>query len=320
MRFLLKRLIYDCFLLLGVSLLSFLLLEFAPGDFFEEIRLNPQVSAENVAALRHHYAMDRSVPVRYARWLESLAHGDLGFSFSYNSSVGPLLAVRARNTLLLTTTAMIGAWLLAVPLGAWSAARPGGWLDRVSSAATCVFLSVPELLLALALLLMAVRTGFFPAGGMASSEFGDLSLLHKLRDLAWHLFLPVTILVLGIFPTILRHARAAISDVLGSPFIRSDRSHGISERRALFHHALPAAANPLISLFGLSVAALLSASLLVEIIMSWPGLGPLLLDAILARDVYVVIGAIMISTVFLVIGNFLADIVLYLCDPRIRAV
>ena len=155
---------------------------------------------------------------------------------------------------------------------------------------------------------------------MVSSEFGDFGLLHKLRDLAWHVCLPATILVLGIFPTIMRHVRAAIGDVLGSPFIRSVRSHGVSERRALFRHALPAAANPLISLFGLSVAALLSASLLVEIIMSWPGLGPLLLEAILARDVYVVIGAIMISTVFLVIGNFLADIVLYLCDPRIRAV
>jgi peptide/nickel transport system permease protein len=153
---------------------------------------------------------------------------------------------------------------------------------------------------------------------MVSSQFGELRFLYKARDLAWHLFLPVTILLLGLFPALMRHVRAAMSEVLGSPFIRSLHGHGLSKQRILFRHALPAAANPLISLFGLSVATLLSASLLVEIIMSWPGLGPLLLEAILARDLYLVIGAVMISTVFLVIGNFLADALLYICDPRIR--
>jgi peptide/nickel transport system permease protein len=177
---------------------------------------------------------------------------------------------------------------------------------------------VPELLLALGFLVVAVRTGFFPAGGMVSSQYGELGFFHKLRDLAWHLFLPVMILLLGILPTLMRHVRAEMGDVLASPFIRSLRVHGLSESRVLFRHALPAAANPLISLLGLSVPTLLSASLVIEIIMSWPGLGSLLLEAILARDLYVVIGAIMLSTVFLVIGNFLADTLLYICDPRIR--
>ncbi len=319
MRFLWKRLIHGVLLLLGVSLFSFLLLEVAPGDFFEEMRLNPQISAGTVTALRHQYGMDRSLPVRYIHWVKSLAKGDLGFSFSYNSPVRPLLAIRARNTLVLTVTAMVAAWLIAVPLGACGAARPGRGLDRISNVATsAVLLSVPELLLALVFLVVAVRTGFFPAGGMVSPQFSEFGLWAKLRDVIWHLFLPVSILILGILPTLLRHVRTAISDVLGSPFIRSLRGLGLSEQRVLFRHALPAAANPLISLFGLSIAGLMSASLLVEIIMSWPGIGPLLLEAILARDLYLVIGAVMISTVFLVSGNFLADALLYVCDPRIR--
>jgi peptide/nickel transport system permease protein len=318
MRFLGKRLTHAFLLLIGASLLSFVLLELAPGDFFEEMRLNPQISAENVKALRHQYGMDRSLAARYGHWLKSLATGDLGFSFSYNSPVAPLLMIRARNTLMLTTTAMLAGWLLAIPLGVWSAAKPGRWLNRVSNGATSILLAVPELLLALILLLVAARTGYFPTGGMVSPHFAELGVLHQARDLAWHLFLPAVILILGILPMLVRHVQAGISDVLGSPFIRSLRAHGLSEQRVLFRHALPAAANPLLSLFGLSVAALLSGSLLVEIIMSWPGLGPLLLEAILARDIYVVIGAVMISTVFLVVGNFLADTLLYICDPRIR--
>lgn len=318
MRFLAKRLLHGVLLLAGVSLFSFVLLELAPGDFFEEMRLNPQISADTVAGLRRQYGLDRPLPVRYARWVQSVAKGELGFSFSYNSPVRPLLEVRARNTLVLTITATLAAWLLAVPLGVWAAAKPGGWLDRVTTGTTSVLLAAPEILLALGLLLLAVRTGLFPTGGMVSPGVGEFGALQKLRDFTWHLFLPALALLLGMLPTLVRHVRSAMSEVLESPFIRVLRGYGISQQRLLFRHALPAAANPLISLFGLSVATLLSASLLVEVIMSWPGLGPLFLEAILARDLYVVIGTIMISTVLLFAGNFLADMLLYVFDPRIR--
>ncbi len=318
MLFFAKRLVYGVFLLVGVSLFSFILLELAPGDFFEEMRLNPQISADTVSALRQQFGLDRPLPVRYARWVQSVAKGELGFSFSYNSPVRPLLEVRARNTLLLTSTATLAAWLLAVPLGVWAAARPRGWLDRMTAGTTSLLLAVPELLLALALLLLAVRTGLFPTGGMVSPGFKEFALWQRVYDVARHLFLPALVLVLSMLPILVRHVRGSMIEVLESPFIRALRGHGIPPQRLLFRHALPAAANPLISLFGLSVAALLSASLLVEVIMSWPGLGPLFLEAILARDLYLVIGAIMISTAFLFAGNFLADTLLYMCDPRIR--
>ena len=133
MRFLARRIVHGVFLLAGVSLFSFMLLELAPGDFFEEMRLNPQISAEAVAGLRKQFGLDRPLPVRYARWLQSVAKGELGFSFSYNSPVRPLLEIRARNTLLLTSTATGMAWLLAIPLGVWAAAKPRGWLIQTAS-------------------------------------------------------------------------------------------------------------------------------------------------------------------------------------------
>jgi peptide/nickel transport system permease protein len=153
---------------------------------------------------------------------------------------------------------------------------------------------------------------------MVSAGAENLSALRKIRDIAWHMVLPVIALVLSTLPTLVRHVRAAVADVLNASFLRAAASHGIARRTLLYRYALRAAANPLISLFGFSVGALLSGSLLVEVVMSWPGLGPLLLEAIFARDLYVVIGGVLCSTIFLVAGNFLADVLVYWADPRIR--
>src|SRR2546428_7649521 len=154
---------------------------------------------------------------------------------------------------------------------------------------------------------------------MVSLGHEQMSWGAQVKDVASHLVLPVTALVLGILPVLVRYVRASVADALHAPFVRAARAHGIPERRVLFRHALPAAANPLISLFGLSLAGLLSMSLLVEVVMSWPGLGPLLLEAILARDFYLVLGLVLASTFLLVAGNLLADVLLMAADPRIRA-
>jgi len=318
MRYLLRRLLQAAFLLIGVSILTFLFSTLAPGNYFDEMRLNPQISPETVAALRAQYELDRPLPVRYGRWVNSLLHGEMGFSFAYNSPVAPLLWVRARNTLLLTVTATLLAWALALPLGIWSATTLGRAPDRALSGVTAALLVIPDLVLALGLLILAVRSGWFPTGGMVSVGFESLSLVQKIRDIALHMELPVIALVFSALPMLVRHVRAAIAEVLEAPFLRAAASHGIPRRKLLYRYALRAAANPLLSLFGFSVGALLSGSLLVEVVMSWPGLGPLLLDAILARDLYVVIGGVLCSTIFLVAGNFLADLLVYWADPRIR--
>jgi peptide/nickel transport system permease protein len=318
MRFFLRRLRHALFLLAGVSILAFLFTTLAPGNYFDEMRLNPQISPETLAALRAQYQLDKPLALRYASWMNSVLHGQMGFSFAYNGPVAPLLFVRARNTLLLTITATLIAWVIALPLGVWSAERYGRLPDRLLSWAAAGLLVIPDLALALGLLVLAVRTGWFPTGGMTSLDFESLSFGGKVRDLVWHMTLPVAALVFSALPLLLRHVRAAVAEVLDAPFVLAAKGHGIPRRTLLYRYALRAAANPLISLFGFSVGALLSGSLLVEVVMSWPGLGPLLLESILSRDLYIVIGGVLLSTLFLVGGNFLADILLYWADPRIR--
>jgi peptide/nickel transport system permease protein len=318
MRYISRRLIHAILLLVAISFFSFALLQIAPGDFFDAMRLNPQVSSQTVSGIRSQYGLDRPFPVRYERWMAGLLTGQLGFSLSYSSPVAPLLRVRARNTLLLTGTSTLLAWLLALPIGIWTAANKGKLADRIAALATSTLLTIPDILLFLALLLLAVRTGWFPAGGMISSDSDELSLWGQEKDVAFHLFLPALGLAIVTLPVLLRHIRSAMIEVLDSPFLRAARGQGIPRERLLWRYALPVAANPLISLFGFSIATLLSASVLVEVILSWPGLGPLLVEAILARDVYVVVGVVMLSSVFLVAGNLVADLLLFATDPRIR--
>lgn len=319
MKFLVRRLLHSIGMLFGVSLLTFLFLALAPGNYFDEMRLNPQISPETISALRARYALDAPLPVRYVSWLRSLAHGEVGYSFSYNTPVAPLLWKRALNTLLLTVSATILAWALAVPLGVFSASRAGSGTDKVTTVGTSVLVGIPDLLLALVLLYLAARTGWFPTGGMESVSVRGASAFIRTLDIAHHAALPVLALTLATLTTLLRHVRSAMLGVLNSAFMRTVRASGIPKRRMLFRYALPAAANPLLSLFGFSIGALLSASLLIEVVWSWPGLGPLLLEAILSRDLFIVIGAVMLSTLFLALGNLVADVLIYSMDPRIRA-
>jgi peptide/nickel transport system permease protein len=315
--YLIRRLAYALLLLWGVATLLFILLQAAPGEYFSEMRLNPQISPETIAGLRAQYGLDQPLPMRYVHWLGSIVHGRLGYSFAYNLPVSDLLAPRIRNTLLLTIPALVLAWLIAVPLGVWAAYRKGSWIDRIFSAGTSSLLALPDVLLALLVLLFALRSGIFPAGGMSSTHAIE-GWWKNMLDTTWHMVLPVTALVIGSLPMLLRHTRASMMEVLDSSFIHAARGHGLRTGKLLFRHALPAAANPLISLFGLSVAGLLSVSLLVEVIVGWPGIGPLLTEAIFSRDLFVVMAAVVMSTLFLVIGNLMADILLYAADPRIR--
>jgi peptide/nickel transport system permease protein len=319
-KFLARRFLHSLALLLGVSLLSFVFLQLAPGSFFDDMQLNPQISRQTVAQLRGHYGLDKPLPVRYLDWLRSVAKGECGVSFAYNTPVAPLILARSRNTLLLTGTATLISWLIALPAGVLAAAagRRFHWVDFATGLTTTLLLVIPDLLFALGVLWIAVSTRWVYAGGMFSPGSADSDFRHRLTNLALHLIAPVFVLVLGSLPVLVRHVRAAMVDALNSPYIRAIRAHGISDFRILFRHALPAAAAPLISLLGLSLGTLLSGSLLVEVILNWPGLGPLLLEAILARDVFVVIGSVMFSAIFLIGGMLAADILLFITDPRIR--
>ena len=318
MRQLARRVGQGILLLVGVSLFSFVLLSASPGNFFDDLQLNPQISPATISALKTQYGTDRPLPERYVLWVASIARGDWGYSLSYHRPVGGLVWQRARNTLLLTVLATLLAWMVALPWGIIEALHKDGWIDRTGELVMAVLLAMPDVLLALLLLLFAARSGWFPTGGMSSADASQASLFARVRDLGLHLFLPVVGLAIATLPILVRHVRAAMAGVLGAPFMEAARGHGIVKLRLLYRHALPVALNSLISLFGFSVGALLSVSLIVEIILSWPGLGPLVVEAVLARDIYVVVAATMFSSVCLIVGNLLADFLLYWNDPRIR--
>ena len=318
MNYLGRRLIRAAFLLVGVSILCFLFTEMAPGNFFDEMRLNPQISPETISSLRARYGLDQPLVVRYGRWLRSALHADFGYSIAYNAPVAPLLWSRAKNTLLLAATGMFLTWLISIPLGVWAAARSGRMLDKGVRVASSLLVSIPEVVIAVALLAIVVRWRVLPVGGMTSMDNEGLSQWARLQEIASRMLLPTIILTLGESAIIVRHLRASVLEVLDTPFVQAARGLGIGRTRLLFRHVLPVAASPAISLLGFSLAGLLSGSLLVEVICGWPGLGPLILDATLSRDFYLVIGGIMLSALFMVGGNLVADIMLLACDPRIR--
>ncbi len=311
LRYLLRRSVHAALLLLGVSAFSFALVALAPGDYFSAEQMNPQVSAGTVEGLRTQYGLDRPLPLRYANWLGSALTGDFGVSIAYHLPASQLLFPRVRNTLLLAATAVVLAWMLGVPLGLWAATAQRRWPDWAIGFAISLALAIPEILLCALALFLAVRTGAFPVGGMVSATGSAAEILH-------HMALPVVVLVAGLLPVVVRHTRAAVLDIRSAPFVSAARAHGLPETTLAWKYILRAAANPLVTLAGLSIGTLLSVSLLVEVIMGWPGLGPLLLDAVSARDVHVIIGSVVLSAALLIGGSLAADILLYACDPRIR--
>lgn len=298
MRWLLFRLIRTGALLAAASLLVFLFGELAPGDFASSLDVNPSVSRENAAALRQSLGLDQPLAVRYSRWLAAALQGDLGLSFAYRQPVTTLLLPRLRNTLLLTGAALVLSWLAGVALGTLCAVRSRGILSHLVSGAMAGLVAAPDLLVALGILLVSLQTG--TAQSAHRFAFALLAL------------------TLVALPAVVRHTQSSVLEVLESPFVASARALGIARLRLLTHYILPASLNPLISIFGLSVGSLLSSSLIVEVVLSWPGLGPLLLEAVLARDIHLVLAAALMSTLLLQAGNLLADLLLLWNDPRIR--
>ena len=248
MSYLVRRLVRAILLLLGVSALCFVFTEMAPGSFFDDMRLNPQISPDTIAGLRAQYGLDQPLAVRYGRWMKSALHADLGYSIAYNAPVAPLLLSRAKNTLLLSGTALLFTWLISIPLGVWTANRRGRLLDKAVTLLTSFLISVPELVIAIALLAVAVRSHQLRVGGMTSSDVEGFSTFQRAQDIALHLALPVFILVLCETAVIVRHVRASVLEVLNTPYVHAARRYGVSRSRLLFRHVLPVAASPAISL------------------------------------------------------------------------
>ena len=316
--YVLRRLLQVVPLLLGISALTFLLLQLAPGDFLNTMAETPAISAETLEAMRHRFGLDRPWYVQYGLYLNNLfLRFDFGESFSRQQPVFVVLREGLANTLLLAGAAAIVTWALAIPLGAWAAVRQHSWVDKTLSVVAFVWLSVPEVLSGLLLLMLAARTGWFPVGGMRSLNWDQLDMFGRVFDLLRHLVLPA--LVVGLIPLAarMRQMRGNLLDVLRLDYITTARAKGLDENTVVFKHALRNAINPLITLFGYTLGALVSGSFIAEIIFSWPGLGRITLDAILTQDQYLVMGSVLMASVVLILGNLIADLLLAVADPRI---
>ena len=305
-------------LLLGISLLTFILLQLAPGDFLNTVAENPTVSAERLEAMKRAFGLDRPWYVQYGLYLKNVfLHFDFGESFARHQRVFLILREGLFNTLLLALSAAVVTWGLAIPLGVWSAMRQYSWLDKGLAVFGVIGLSVPEVLSGLLLLMLAARTGWLPVGGMHSLDYDQLDLVGKAGDLLRHLLLPA--LVVGFTPLAgrMRQMRGNLLDVLRLDYVTTARAKGLSENVVVFKHALRNAINPLITLFGYTLGSLVSGALIVEIIFGWPGLGRITYDALLSQDQYLVLGSVMMASFVLVMGNLVADLMLAVADPRI---
>ncbi len=316
-KFIFKRILQTIPLLFIVSIISFFIIRLSPVDPLAELRLNPSISQETLQREKVRLGLDKPIIVQYGLWAKSFVKGDLGIT-SNGEKVSVKLAERIPNTLLLTTIVIFMTWLVGVPLGVLGAVFNKTKFDRLLTILSSVGMAIPSFFFAILLLIFAVKTGLFPVGGLTSYDYNELSFFGKFIDLSKHLILPVTVLFTISLAGLQRQMRANMLEVLDSDYIKFARAKGLSEFKIIFKHALRNALNPMITLLGFEFAGLLSGAALTEYVFQYPGLGRLILEAVMKSDINLVMASLMIGSIMLVLGNLLADILLIITDPRVR--
>jgi peptide/nickel transport system permease protein len=319
-RYLVRRLVASVPVVIGVSLITFVLVHAAGGSYVPGITDDPRLSAAAVQALRHEYGLDQPLWVQYGLWLWNLLHGDFGRSMIDGTRVTSHLLDRLPNTLELTLTAIALGILVSVPVGVLSALRRGSKLDHALTTLSVAGVAVPAFWLGLMLILLfavipAQRLGapFLPSSG-ATAAFGGGDLLDRLS----HLVLPATVLSFGYVAIWSRFTRSGMLEVLSQDYVRTARAKGMAERRVLYVHALRNALVPLVTLIGLELPGLVSGGVIVEVVFGWPGVGRFAFERALAFDYTTVMGLTTFAAILVVSGNLLADVLYAVLDPRIR--
>ena len=300
-------------LLLGLTLLGFLVLHLAPGDP-AALLYGGELTGEELRRFRAQWGLDRPVPVQYLTWLAHIARGDLGRSYADGRPVLEGIAERIPATLVLTVSASLLAWGVGSLLGFAAAARAGTALDHASRVVATVLYAIPNFWLGLLLIIaFSVRLGWLPTAGLETLGIG-----FSLVDRARHLLLPATVLAVRELGAFMRFARASLLERLGAAYIRTARAKGLPEGRVVLRHALRNALIPLVSLIGLAVPRLLGGAVVVETVFAWPGLGRLGVEAALARNYAVLMGNIVVAGVMVLLGSLAADLTYAWLDPRVR--
>jgi peptide/nickel transport system permease protein len=312
-RWLVGRALAALLLVLLVATATFVAMHALPGDPLR-LLLDPRVPEAARVELRERWGLDEPLAVQYGHWLASVARGDWGTSFVHRRPAAAVVLGALPHTLALGLAALLVQLAVAVPLGVAAARRPGGALDRAVRLGSLLLYSVPTFWLALlALLLLAYGLGWFPAGHTRAPG-GDGGPIEALR----HLALPALVLGLSSAGALLRLVRAGLLEALDAEHLRAARARGLDEPRVVWLHGLRNAAGPLLQLLGLTLPMFLGGALVVEVVFSWPGLGRIAYQAVMSRDVALVLACTAWSAGLVVAGGLLADVLAAIVDPRQR--
>ena len=319
-KYMVRRLLHSIPVVIGVSVVTFVLMHATGRDYVPGISDDPRLSAAAVQALRHEYGLDQPWWVQYGLWLWNLLHGNFGRSMIDGAPVTAHLLERLPNTLELTLTAIALAVLFSIPVGIVSALRHGSGADNALTAASVAGVAVPSFWSGLMLIIVfavipAQHLGapLLPSSG-ATSAFGGGDPLDRLS----HLILPATVLAFGYIAIWSRFTRSSMLEVLSQDYVRTARAKGMAERRVLYLHALRNALIPLVTLIGLELPGLFSGGVITEVVFGWPGVGRFAFERALAYDYTTVMGLTTFFAILVVAGNLLADLLYAALDPRIR--
>ena len=322
--FIVRRLLLGLFTVWLISILAFAIIQLPPGDFVDSYIANlaaggATVSADEANAMRKLYGMGQPIYVQYGKWIVRVAVGDLGESMEWRRPVAEVIGDRIWLTLLLSFAALLVTWSLALPIGIFSAMRQYSVADYIFTLVGFIGIAVPNFLLALIILYTAFRYLGLSVGGLFSAEYALAPWTwEKVKDLAWHLPLPAMILALSGTAQLIRIMRANLLDELRKPYVVTARAKGLSEMRTVLKYPVRAALNPFASNIAYLFPYLVSGSIIISIVLGLPTVGPLLVRALIAQDVYLGGAIVLLLGVLTVIGTFISDLVLMWVDPRLR--
>lgn len=321
--YILRRLLAMIPLLLAVSVITFVIIQLPPGDFFDSLQAEIAETgggqdAATMEMLRKQYGLDQPLHIRYLKWVAGWFRGDFGWSLEWSAPVLPLVTGKMAYTLLLGFMSLIFMVGIALPFGVYSATHQYTISDHVMSTISFLGLCLPGFLLALLWMFFGAIVLRIDVGGVLSTEMKDVPMgIAKLWDYFNHLWPPAIILGFASTAQLHRIMRGSVLDVLGQQYITTARAKGLEERSVINKYAVRVAINPLISVMALEVPKIISASALVGIVMSVPTLGPLFLRSLLSQDMYLAGTVLLCMTVMLMLANLVADILLAWVDPRI---
>lgn len=302
--------------LVGISVISWVVITQAPGSPIA-LTMDPKVSPKVIEQMMKNYDLDKPIHQQYFLWLKKLFTGKL-YSFKDGRPVLEKIEERIWNTLLLNLVATIITFSLAIPLGIFSARRQYSFLDHLGTFGAYLGISAPTFWLAYLLILGTVELFGYPVLGMRSFVTEDFTTTELVLDRTWHLMLPSIILAIHSIAGLSRYTRSSMLEVIRQDYVRTARAKGIPEVEVYYKHALRNALLPIITIFGFLIPDLIGGAIIMETIFAWPGIGRLSYQAVLARDYPVVMTILTISAVLTLIGNFIADLLYGMADPRIR--